>query len=221
MVAGGYPGTGVRRVVVDKGVSYGVHGDKDLAELVRARGWLSKPPAFDPYLRLVDAALFEGLSQADDHESHDVHVDAGVLELMFWRRTFPSNALEKVTVRIGRTGNALIQTGGPAPASGSKEAPDPLGGRERALASGNAVELSEAIRRLSGRHDPHTLKILARATLSATESVQADALDTMGKSPESAKALKAALKGVSAERREVVIRLAAEINGAEFAGKLK
>jgi hypothetical protein len=66
IVPGSYPGTGVRSVVVDAdGVSYGLHGTSDLAELARARGWLAAPPEdVRGLLRLLDAAYFEGMGAA-------------------------------------------------------------------------------------------------------------------------------------------------------------
>lgn len=54
-----YPGSGVWRAVFYDGQSWGTHGQKPLAELVRARGWLAAPPP--ELIAIVDAALFEGM----------------------------------------------------------------------------------------------------------------------------------------------------------------
>jgi hypothetical protein len=217
-----YPGTGVRRVVLDNGTSYGVHGEKDLAELVRARGWLAKPPAFDAYCGLVDAALFEGLSAYDEASPHRLEQKGGALELQFVRRLHPSNTLETVTVRVAAAGNATVATAASKPASAPTGGRgDPVAAAERALAGGNAAEITAAIRGLSGKVDARARAVLARATLSAESTVAGDAMLALGDSPETVTALKAAWKSVRGERRAALLQLATEFFGAEFAAKLK
>jgi hypothetical protein len=56
------PGGGVRCVLVDAGdVSYGKHGEKTFADFVRGRGWLTNPPPIDDFLRLLNAAQYDGV----------------------------------------------------------------------------------------------------------------------------------------------------------------
>lgn len=109
VVPGAYPGTGVATVIVDRGRSYGAHGEADLAELVRRRGWLTHPPAYADYRLLVDDALFDGLAGFDDTLPHSLAQKDGALELRVTRRMMPSNSLEWVVVRVGPRGKAVVE----------------------------------------------------------------------------------------------------------------
>src|SRR5437899_2721486 len=64
-IEGAYPGTGVFRVVLDEGVSYGARGDKPLGALAKKQGWLARLPDKEPLLRVVNDAQFDGLLMID------------------------------------------------------------------------------------------------------------------------------------------------------------
>ena len=58
-----HPGSGMKRVLMDdQGVTYGVHGEKELAELCRQKGWLANPPDPAAFLRLVNLACYDGIA---------------------------------------------------------------------------------------------------------------------------------------------------------------
>jgi hypothetical protein len=94
-----YPGTGVVSVVLREGRTYGRHGEAPLADLVRALGWVDTPPALPLLVRVVDAALFEGMASLSE----------GSLERdPTWRLTatrfgFPGDD-ERVVVEVGPSG---------------------------------------------------------------------------------------------------------------------
>jgi hypothetical protein len=113
-IDGAYPGTGVYRAVVDeKGVSFGVHGDRSLADLVRTRGWLVHPPDEEPFTRLVNDAQFDGVALIDSSRPHGLRVLGGELVLEFVRRTFPSGAFEPTRIRFGPSGPPIVEAGTP------------------------------------------------------------------------------------------------------------
>lgn len=107
MAKGAYPGTGVYAVLLDAdGTTYGKRGAKDLADLVRARGWLEKPPEADVLVRLANAALYDNLLAVDDSEPPVIAKRDGALTLRFMRRNHPSRARDTVVVRIEARGPA-------------------------------------------------------------------------------------------------------------------
>ena len=111
---GAYPGAGVLAVVLDEktGTTYGRHGGRNLAVLVRARGFLEKPPAAADLLKLVDVAYFEQLAMVDESK-RPVTVaksPSGALVLSFVRRFFPSGASEVVTVTFPPEGDAKLES---------------------------------------------------------------------------------------------------------------
>jgi pyruvate/2-oxoglutarate dehydrogenase complex dihydrolipoamide acyltransferase (E2) component len=57
------PGSGVAALIYDPdtGATYGKRGERDLAELVRARGWLVKPLPEADLIKLVHEAQFDGV----------------------------------------------------------------------------------------------------------------------------------------------------------------
>jgi hypothetical protein len=108
-----YPGSGVLRVLLDaRGVTYGVHGEKDLAELVRERGWIDTPPEdLGAWARLVNVAQFEGVAiLLDEPAPNVVRVDEG-LAITLYRTWHPSGGQTRMEITIGARGPAhVIQT---------------------------------------------------------------------------------------------------------------
>jgi hypothetical protein len=113
-IEGAYPGSGVYRAVVDEhGVSFGVHGERSLADLVRSRGWLVHPPDEEPFTRLVNDAQFDGVAQIDASQPHRLRILGGELVLDFVRRAFPSGASEPTRVRFGTSGPPVVEPASP------------------------------------------------------------------------------------------------------------
>lgn len=108
---GAYPGSGILAVLVDDkdGTTYGRHGAKDLADLVRARGFLEKPPAAADLVRLADVAFFEAVVMHDDRARKPTaeKTETGLV-LKFVRAFMPSGACELVTVTFPAKGNATV-----------------------------------------------------------------------------------------------------------------
>jgi hypothetical protein len=219
-----YPGTGVACVVLDGSLSYGRHGERDLADLARKKGWLKKAPPTDELVRLVNDAEFEGLLQIDDTTPPVATLSAAGLELRLQRRTFPSGAFESVRILLPPKSKALVEVGQLAPAAGGTPAAppqDPLAEAERALEHGSPAEQSAAITALSARRDARALALLAHATTLGNEQLTADAIVAIGASPEAAAALKKAWAPLDAARRQQLLQLAAEAHGAAFADRLR
>lgn len=77
-----HPGTGMRRVLMDEdGVTYGVHGERTVADLFRQKGWGATRPDTRDFLKLVNQACFEGIGKfveeesrfVVNHQSHEFH----------------------------------------------------------------------------------------------------------------------------------------------------
>jgi hypothetical protein len=98
-----YPGDGVASVVLFDGVTWGIHGQRTFADLVRKRGWRAKPPRPGDLLRIVDAACFEGMGSL-----HSVVVKHGKrLRIEALRVTMPVGDLP-VVVDVGPEGPERI-----------------------------------------------------------------------------------------------------------------
>ena len=216
-----YPGTGVACVVLDGSVSYGQHGERNLAELVRKKGWLKKAPPTADLVRLVNDAEFDGLLQVDDTTPPAVILSPAGLELKLVRRSFPSGARESVRVLMPPKGKALVEIGQATQATPAAPPGGPLAEAERALEHGSPAERSAAITALSSRRDARALALLAHATTLGNEQLTADAIVAIGTSPEAAAALKKAWAPLDATRRQQLLQLAAEAHGAAFAEGLR
>lgn len=222
VVKDAYPGSGVARVVVWNGKSYGVHGERDLADLARERGWLKKAPETAGFVKLVGDAQFEGLLAVDESTAPSLSAGKDGLVLSLVRRTFPSGAREPVRVTIGAKGPAQVSVGGgAAPTAEKSPAANPLADAQRALESGSAVEKSAAINALAKSSDPAAKALLARATLLPAEQLAIDALQAIGSTPEAAAALRKAWSGLDAARRATLVQNATELHGPAFGALLK
>jgi hypothetical protein len=210
-----YPGSGVACVVLEAGLSYGRHGERNLADLARKKGWLKQAPPAADLVRLVSDAEFEGLLQVDDASPPAMTLSRAGLELKLVRRTFPSGAREPVRVLLPPKGEAIVEVGQAAPSQ------DPLAEAERALEHGSPAEQSAAITTLSARRDARALALLAHATTLGNEQLTADAIVAIGPSPEAAAALKKAWAPLDATRRQQLLQLAAEAHGGAFADRLR
>jgi len=85
-----HPGTGMKRVLMDEdGTTYGVHGEKDLAALVRLKGWIVQPPDPKDFLRLVNLAQFEGIALLQNPDPK-FQKAAKELQFRFFRTEHPS-----------------------------------------------------------------------------------------------------------------------------------
>jgi hypothetical protein len=110
-VKDGAPGSPVARVLIDKnGVTYGVHGEKDFADLVRSRGWLQSAPDADALMKLYDIAAFEGVSILIEKPPPTVAVAKGELTLTFYRKWHPSGGETRVDVKVGASGKAAVES---------------------------------------------------------------------------------------------------------------
>lgn len=226
VVRDAYPGSGVFRVVLDaKGHSYGAHGERNLAELARARGWLARPPSVEALVKLVSAAQFEGLLMLDDASAPKLERRDGGLALELVRRRMPSGAREQVEVRFPKQGDLAVSVADAAPTpTKAAGAADPIAVAERALAPGSkagAAEKSAAIATLRGRSDARSLAALAHATTDADEDTAAEAMMAMGAGDSSSAALRDAWKDLPAARRMHLIEMASEAYGAAFAATLR
>ncbi len=68
-----HPGTGMKRVLMDEeGTTYGVHGEKTVAELWSKKGWGAAPPDASSFLKLVNQACFDGIGKFFEAESEFV-----------------------------------------------------------------------------------------------------------------------------------------------------
>ena len=106
-----YPGSGVLRVLIDDaGTTYGVHGEKDFADLVRARKWLGDAPlpSADTLERLVDYCNFEGVAMWMDRPGPKVDRKKDALVLTLYRTWHPSGGKTRVEVTVRATGKAEI-----------------------------------------------------------------------------------------------------------------
>lgn len=102
---GAYPGTGVMSsLVAPDAVCYGIHGERDFADFVRAQGWLKAEPDVEEYLRVLDYAQFEAVVMHLSHlEPPSLRIEGEALVLRFIRGFMPGGAYatEVVVQKIG------------------------------------------------------------------------------------------------------------------------
>jgi hypothetical protein len=217
---GAYPGSGVARVVLWNNASYGIHGEHDLGDLVRALGWLKQPPDTDSLVRIVNAAQFEGVMAVDSAPPPSVTTSPDGLVLTMMRISFPSGARDPVKVVIGAQGPAVVTFGNVTNSTASASSGMSLADASHALDKGSAVEKSQAITSLGKSTDPAAKALLAKATTLPNEQLATDALQAIGNSPEAAAALRKAWADLSADKRAELIRNAGELHGSAFAAQL-
>lgn len=97
------PGDGVASVVLFDGATWGVHGQRTFADLVRHRGWLAKPPKNEDLRRIADAACFEGIGAFIN-----VEVSTGARLRIAGRRVTPPVGAETVVIEVGPEGPERI-----------------------------------------------------------------------------------------------------------------
>lgn len=210
-----YPGTGVRRAVVDgTGRAYGRHLDRGLADLARDAGWLDSPPAPADLVRVLNVTDFDGLLIADDPALTPV---ADGLELRFVKREpFDPEARTPMTARIPRAGPLSIEKQSVAP----QPTPALTGtaALQKALDAGSPVEILQAMRAVAA--DPAALPLLARATRSESEAVAVEAISRIPATDAGAAALRAAWRGLGAAEKARLVGFARELHGEAFAAGL-
>lgn len=210
-----YPGTGVRRAVVDgTGRAYGRHLERGLADLARDAGWLDSPPAPADLVRVLNNTDFDGLLIADDPAVTRV---ADGLELRFVKREpFDPDARTPMTARIPRAGPLSIEKQSvapqPTPALTSTAA------LQKALDAGSPVEILQAMRAAAA--DPAALPLLAQATRSENEAVAVEAISRIPATDAGAAALQAAWTGLGAAEKARLVGFARELHGEAFAARL-
>lgn len=113
---GAYPGTGVMAVMVDKNAaSYGIHGERDFADFVRAQGWLKTEPEVEDFMRLLDFAQFEAVVMNLSHlEAPTLKIEGDRLVLRFVRGFMPNGAYPTEVV-VEKTGGVKVLRKGVLP----------------------------------------------------------------------------------------------------------
>ncbi len=98
-----HPGTGMKRVLMDEeGITYGIHGEKNLAALVSLKGWTGTAPDPQAFLRLVNLAEFEGIALLQNPQPQ--FSKAGKeLQFRFFRTEHPSGKRMEVVLRFSET----------------------------------------------------------------------------------------------------------------------
>ncbi|MEZ4269022.1 MAG: hypothetical protein R3F39_21905 [Myxococcota bacterium] len=214
-----YPGTGFRAVVVDgAGVAYGKSAALGLADLARARGWLTAPPSAADLVRVANAAAFDGLLALTTDAPTLKKTDDGALELRFVRTAFPSGAREPMLLRIGSMGREEVQRL-PAEGPGPPTPIDATTGFVRALDAGGAAEIALALSKVRPPFGPREFAAFARAAVIPNEDIATTALVTMGGSAEALAAVGEALAGAP-DRREAVVGWVGELYGSAAAAGL-
>lgn len=218
-----YPGTGVLRVVLDKnGTSYGAHGERDIADLFRAQGWLQTPPPVATMTQIVNDALFEGLYVINAADGAAIQSSAEGLVLTFVRQAPLNGRAEEVQLLAPKSGKAQIRIAPRVQASSaSGAAKDPAAELVAALAAKRFVDAASAVRALRGSTQPGALAALARATAEGNEVVATDALSAIGNTPDAAAALRSAWQSLPAARRAALLQTATELYGPGFSAQLK
>lgn len=214
-----YPGTGMRAVLVDDaGVAYGKTADLGLADLARARGWLSTPPSAADLMGVVNAAAFDGLLALTPDAPALTKTGDGALELRFVRTAFPSGAREPMLVRVGTLGREEVRRL-PAEGPGPPTPIDATTAFIRALDAGGAAEIALALAKLRAPFGPRELAAFARAAVIPNEDIATTALVTMGGSADALAAVREALAGAP-DRRAAVAGWVGELYGSAAAAGL-
>lgn len=214
-----YPGTGMRAVVADDaGVAYGKTADLGLADLARARGWLSTPPPAADLMRVVNAAAFDGLLALEPDAPQVTKTHDGALELRFVRSAFPSGAREPMLVRIGALGREEVRRL-PAEGPGPPTPIDATAAFMRALDAGGPAEIALALSKLRPPFGPRELAAFARAAIFPNEDIATTALVTMGGGGAALAAVRDALAGAP-DRRAAVVGWVGELYGSAAAAGL-
>jgi hypothetical protein len=106
---GAYPGTGVMSAIVDKtATSYGIHGERDFADFVRAQGWLKVEPDVDDFMRVLDYAQFEAVVMNMSHlEAPTLQNEGQGLVLRFVRGFMPNGAYPTEVI-VAQTGGVKV-----------------------------------------------------------------------------------------------------------------
>lgn len=107
---GAYPGTGVVSAFVDKtAVTYGIHGERDFADFVRAQGWLKREPEVEDFMKLLDFAQFEAVVMNMDHlEKARLSFRGEDLVLHFIRGFMPNGAYPTEVI-VGKKGGVKVE----------------------------------------------------------------------------------------------------------------
>ncbi|MBI3540749.1 MAG: hypothetical protein HY073_01180, partial [Deltaproteobacteria bacterium] len=102
-----HPGTGMKKVLMDEaGTTYGTHGEKDLADLIRQKGWLSNPPEPTSFLKLLNLAYFDGIGKLAP-EVKFVKTHQG-WEFHFIKIEHPSGKRISMVMTIGSIGSVVF-----------------------------------------------------------------------------------------------------------------
>jgi hypothetical protein len=106
-----YPGTGVMAVMVDKtAVSYGIRGERDFADFVRAQGWLKTEPDVEDFMRVLDFAQFEAVVMNLSHlEAPTLKIEGDRLVLRFVRGFMPNGAYPTEVIVEKSGGVKIVQ----------------------------------------------------------------------------------------------------------------
>jgi hypothetical protein len=103
-----HPGTGMKKVLMDDdGITYGIHGEKEFAELVRAQGWCDAPPEPTAFLKLVNLAYYDGIGKFSDTE-FKLEKTSKDLVFHFVKIEHPSGKRIPVVMTIGASGPAVF-----------------------------------------------------------------------------------------------------------------
>lgn len=106
-----HPGTGMKKVLMDEGgFTYGAHGEKDLADLMRQNDWLQTPPDPKSFLKLVNLACFEGIGKLADTEFQFLKSPSG-LEFHFVKLEHPSGKRIRMVMAVGSDGPVKFSQG--------------------------------------------------------------------------------------------------------------
>ncbi len=218
---GAYPGTGVFRVVVADGATFGHRGARDLAELARARGWHRTPPDASDLFRLVSAAQHDGLlARAAGTPAAAEVVDGDLVLTAVLSEPF-NDATHDLRVTFPATG-MLTSTRTARPATASKPATKgAVEALKAALASHDSMEILDAIEGVKGNQAPERFAALASAAVIDNDRISRDALAALGSSDDGLRALRTAAATLApAQRAQLASRVLAVL-GPEAAKRLK
>ncbi len=102
-----HPGTGIRRVLMDdEGNTYGIHGEKDLGELIRLKG-LKDDADPKQFLRLINLAYFEGIALLVNPEPRFIKTPKG-WSFQFFRNIHPSGKRVATVFQLTASGAAQL-----------------------------------------------------------------------------------------------------------------